>query len=60
MCWESACQQVRHWMRHHAHPPVVNVNLSGRQFAATNLAEEISSLAQRPACDPALLNLKSP
>ena len=55
---ESACQQVRHWMRHHAQPPVVNVNLSGRQFTATNLAEEISSLAQRQACDPALLNLE--
>lgn len=55
---EEACQQAAAWAARYSPRLTVNVNLSGRQFTSTNLAEEISQRVRRYGCDPALLNLE--
>ena len=55
---EEACQQAVHWAKRYPCPLTINVNLSGRQFTSTDLAEEIAQRAHRHGCDPALLNLE--
>jgi diguanylate cyclase (GGDEF)-like protein/PAS domain S-box-containing protein len=54
----KACQQAVEWAQRYATPLTINVNLSSRQFSATDLAEEINQLARLHGCDPSLLNLE--
>lgn len=54
----EACRQAVEWAQRYARPPTINVNLSSRQFTATDLAEEINQLARLHGCDPSLLNLE--
>lgn len=55
---EEACRQVAVWANQYSPPPIINVNLSGRQFTSTDLAGEIDQLVRQHGCDPALLNLE--
>ena len=54
----EACRQAQRWQQRLTPSPVINVNLSSRQFTATNLAEEIECMVRESGCDPALLNLE--
>lgn len=54
----EACRQAAEWTQCYVTPPTINVNLSSRQFTATDLAEEIHQLARQHRCNPSLLNLE--
>ncbi len=54
---EACCQAVA-WMERFAEPPTVNVNLSGRQFINSQIAQETSDLVAQYGCPPSLLNLE--
>ncbi len=54
----QACSQALIWAERFSTPPTVNVNLSGRQFINTGIAEETSRLVADFGCPPALINLE--
>ena len=54
----EACRQAVAWARHFAEPPVVSVNLSGRQFISHQIADEISDLLTQHSCPSSLINLE--
>nr|WP_242513312.1 EAL domain-containing protein [Halochromatium salexigens] len=54
----EACRQAVAWAAHFAEPPVVSVNLSGRQFISSQIADEVSDLSAQYGCPPSLINLE--
>ncbi|MCB1777618.1 MAG: diguanylate cyclase, partial [Candidatus Competibacteraceae bacterium] len=54
----EACRQAVAWAQRYTVAPTISVNLSSRQFTATDLAEEINQLARQHDCNPKLLVLE--
>lgn len=54
----EACRQVIAWAERFANPPKVNVNLSGRQFISSQVADETSSVVRAFGCPSNLINLE--
>jgi EAL domain-containing protein (putative c-di-GMP-specific phosphodiesterase class I) len=54
----EACRQAIAWSRRFADPPKVNVNLSGRQFINSQVAEETTLLVGQLGCPTSLINLE--
>ncbi len=55
---EAACRQAALWASGYSPAPVININLSGRQFSSTDLVEYIRQQVYRSGCQPGLLNLE--
>jgi EAL domain-containing protein (putative c-di-GMP-specific phosphodiesterase class I) len=56
--FEQACLQAKAWHEAHGLPLQVGVNLSARQFQQDGLADEIASVIQATAVDPAQMCLE--
>ncbi|MEA3641524.1 MAG: EAL domain-containing protein [Lamprobacter sp.] len=54
----EASRQAAAWATEFTRPPIVNVNLSGRQFISSEVAEETSQLVAEAGCPPALINIE--
>jgi diguanylate cyclase (GGDEF)-like protein len=54
----EACRQALIWAERFQVPPTVNVNLSGRHFISTEVAEETSLLVAEIGCPPELINIE--
>lgn len=54
----EACRQALVWVERFSQPPTVNVNLSGRQFISTEVAEETAQLVAALGCPPELINIE--
>lgn len=54
----EASRQALIWARRFCTPPTVNVNLSGRQFISTEVAEVTSRIVAEAGCPPALINIE--
>lgn len=54
----EACHQAVVWAEACADPPVVSVNLSGRQFISQQIADEIGDLTAQHGCPSSLINLE--
>ena len=53
-----ACQDLQAWRQHSSLPLVMAVNLSGKQFEDTALAEKIRTIMNSSGTDPKLLKLE--
>ena len=54
----EACRQITAWAKAGLQPPVIAVNISGRQFAHENFIDSVSGLMQRNGFDPRHLQLE--
>lgn len=54
----EASRQALAWAERFSLPPTVNVNLSGRQFISTEVAEETSRIVAEAGCPAALINIE--
>ncbi|MCF7995979.1 MAG: EAL domain-containing protein [Chromatiaceae bacterium] len=54
----EAGRQALAWSRCFERAPIVNVNLSGRQFISSEVATETSELIAEVGCPPALINIE--
>lgn len=56
----KACQQARLWQTQYpSYPPLtINVNISGKQFAQSNLADEIRLVLEQAGLSPSSLELE--
>ena len=57
---EEGCAQMQRWRRRYPNirPPVININLSGRQFAQSGLVLQIQQLLQDTNLEPSALKLE--
>jgi len=56
---ETACQQTQRWHQQFpTHPPFISVNLSGRQFAQSDLVEQIARILRETDFNPEALKLE--
>ncbi len=55
---ETACRQGRAWQERFPVPPVLSVNLSGRQFQQPDLVESIDRILRETGLNPNLLRLE--
>lgn len=54
----EACRQAVKWAERFPNPPKINVNLSGRQFVNSQVAEDTGQLVSEFACPTSLINLE--
>lgn len=54
----EACRQITAWQNAGLQPPVIAVNISGRQFAHENFIASVDGLMQRNGFDPRQLQLE--
>ena len=57
---EEACKQIQKWQRQYAseQPLTINVNLSARQCAQTDLVDMVASILKKTGLDPSYLKLE--
>ena len=55
---EEACRQGRSWQERYLAPPVVDVNLSARQFQRPKLVEEVARALRASGLEPGYLRLE--
>ena len=57
---EEACTQIQKWQRQYAseQPLTINVNLSARQCAQTDLVDMVASILKKTGLDPSYLKLE--
>ncbi|MBI3978367.1 MAG: EAL domain-containing protein [Chloroflexi bacterium] len=57
---EQACRQMRCWHTQQSHcpPPIISVNLSGRQFQLPDLVGQVAAILQETGLAPSFLKLE--
>lgn len=54
----TACEQGAVWQKQCAYPPIISVNLSGRQFKDDNLVANVTQIILETGLNPRLLELE--